>query len=188
MISRAKALEILHQHIKNPKMIMHSIAAEIVMRALALKLGENEEKWGLAGLLHDLDVEVTHADPYTHGTVTRELLKGEDVPEDVLDAIEHHNEVSAPTPRHTIFQHALAAGETITGLIFATALVYPDKKISSVKASSVVKRMKEKNFAASVKRENILECEKIGIPLPEFAQLALEALSKEEHYFDLTQK
>lgn len=188
MISREKALTILHQYIKNPKMIMHCLASEVVMRALARKFNEDEEKWGLAGLLHDLDVEITNADPYKHGQVTRELLKNEDIPEDVLDAIEHHNEVSAPSPRSTLFHHALAAGETITGLIFATALVYPDKKISSVKPSSVVKRMKEKNFAASVKRENILECEKIGIHLSEFAQLALEALSQEEHLFDLTSK
>ena len=73
-------------------------------------------------------------------------------------------------------QHALAAGETITGLIFATTYVYPDKKLTSVNLKSVVKRMKEKMFAASVKRENILECEKIGIPIEEFAALSIQAL------------
>jgi len=79
-------------------------------------------------------------------------------------------------PRTTIFQHALACCETITGLITATTMVYPDKKIASVKTSSVVKRMKEKHFAASVSRENILECEKIGIPLPQFAEMAIKAM------------
>ena len=87
-----------------------------------------------------------------------------------------HNETAAGAKRSTEFQHALAAGETITGLIIATTMVYPEKKIAGVKGKSVVKRMKEKSFAASVSRENILECEKIGIPLEEFVELSLEAM------------
>ena len=85
---------------------------------------------------------------------------------------------SAGTKRSTEFQHALAAGETVTGLIIATTMVYPDRKIAGVKAKSVVKRMKEKAFAASVSRENILECEKIGIPLEEFVELSLNAMNQ----------
>ena len=84
--------------------------------------------------------------------------------------------LSAGEKRSKEFQHALAAGETITGLIVATTLVYPDKKLASVKPKSVVKRMKEKKFAASVHRENILECELIGIPLPEFVEISIEAM------------
>jgi predicted hydrolase (HD superfamily) len=87
-----------------------------------------------------------------------------------------HNEMATGKDRTTLFQHALAAGETITGLIFATALVYPDKKIASVNPKSVIKRMKEKAFAASVNRDTIMECEKIGIPINEFAVLSLDAL------------
>ncbi len=75
-----------------------------------------------------------------------------------------------------MFHHALAAGETITGLITATTLVYPDKKISSIKPKSVTKRMKQARFAASVNRDNILECEKIGIPINEFAVICIEAM------------
>jgi putative nucleotidyltransferase with HDIG domain len=175
-MNRKIALGLLHQYIKNEKMIYHCLASEAVMRALALRLGEDEEKWGLAGLLHDLDVETTHADPFVHGTQTEVLLKDYEVDADILDAIRMHNEVSAGKDRSTKFQHALAAGETITGLIFATTYVYPDKKLTSVKSKSVVKRMKEKMFAASVKRENILECEKIGIPIEEFASLSIQAL------------
>jgi putative nucleotidyltransferase with HDIG domain len=159
------AIGLLHQYVKNDKMIYHCLASEAVMRALAIRLGEDEDKWGMAGLLHDLDVETTNADPLVHGTKTEVLLKDYDVNADILDAIRMHNEVSAGKERTTKFQHALAAGETITGLIFATTYVYPDRKLTSVKSKSVVKRMKEKMFAASVKRENILECEKIGIPI-----------------------
>jgi predicted hydrolase (HD superfamily) len=95
----------------------------------------------------------------------------------MLDAIVMHNEVATGKERSTEFQHALAAGETITGLITATTLVYPDKKIASVKTNSVTKRMKQKAFAASVKRENILECEKIGIPLEEFVELSIRSMA-----------
>ncbi len=176
MITRENALELLHRYVKNEKMIFHCLASEAVMRGLARKLGQDEEKWGLAGLLHDLDVEVTNAEPTIHGTQTEVLLKDFDVDEDVLDAIRMHNECSAGKERCIQFQYALAAGETITGLIFATTYVYPDRKLCNVKTKSVVKRMKEKAFAASVKRENILECEKIGIPIDQFAEIAIQSM------------
>ncbi len=175
-LTRENALELLHQYIKNEKMLYHCLASEAVMRGIARRLGRDEDKWALAGLLHDLDVEVTNADPAVHGTQTEGLLKDWDVDPDILDAIRMHNEFSAGKERTTEFQHALAAGETITGLIFATTYVYPDKKLTSVKPKSVVKRMKEKMFAASVNRENILECELIGIPIDEFAALSIESL------------
>jgi putative nucleotidyltransferase with HDIG domain len=175
-ISRTEALELVHRYIASEKMIAHCLASEAVMRGLARKLGRDEDSWGLAGLLHDLDVEVTNAEPTVHGTQTEVLLRDYSVNEDILDAIRMHNECSAGKERSTEFQYALAAGETITGLIFATTYVYPEKKLAAVKPKSVVKRMKEKMFAASVKRENILECEKIGIPIDEFAALSINAM------------
>ena len=176
MITREIALELLHRYVKNEKMVFHCLASEAVMRGVARELGQDEDNWGLAGLLHDLDVEVTNAEASIHGTQTEVLLKDFDVDEEVLDAIRMHNEYSSGKERSTLFQHALAAGETITGLIFATTYVYPDRKLSGVKAKSVVKRMKEKAFAASVKRENILECEKIGIPIDQFAGIAIQSM------------
>lgn len=184
-MTREQALELLHNYVKNEKMLLHCYASEVVMKALAQKLDEDEEKWGIAGLLHDLDVEVTNADPYTHGLETENLLKDFDVDPKIIDAIRHHNEVATGVKRSTKFQHALAAGETITGLIFATTYVYPDRKLTSVKPKSVVKRMKEKAFAASVKRENILECEKIGISMEEFATLAISAMLPIREQLDL---
>ena len=175
-MNRTEALDLLHRYIKNEKMIFHCLASEAVMRGLARKLGRDEDKWGLAGLLHDLDVEITNAEPTVHGTQTEVLLKDYGIDPDILDAIRMHNECSSGKERSTEFQFALAAGETITGLIFATTYVYPDKKLTSVKPKSVVKRMKEKMFAASVKRENILECEKIGIPIDLFAAIAIESM------------
>jgi uncharacterized protein len=175
-MDRETAIQLLHTYIKNEKMLQHCLASEAVLRGIARHLGRDEEKWGLAGLLHDLDVEVTNAEPTVHGTQTEVLLKDFDIDPEILDAIRMHNECSAGKERSTEFQHALAAGETITGLVFATTYVYPDRKLTSVKPKSVVKRMKEKAFAASVRRENIMECEKIGIPIDEFAALAIASM------------
>ena len=174
--TREKALELLKKYVKNERMLNHSYASEAVLRALAEKTGNDVEKWGIAGLLHDIDVEITGANPKTHGTEAIQILQKEGIDEEIIDAVSMHNEESSGRERTTEFQHALAAGETITGLIVATTLVYPDKKIAGVKPKSVVKRMKEKAFAASVNRETILECEKIGIPLPEFVEISLNAM------------
>lgn len=175
-LSREKALARLKEHVKNEKTIVHCLASEAVMRALAGRLGEDADRWGLTGLLHDVDVEVTDADPKVHALKAEELLTDFGFDAEMLDAIRMHNDEATGLPRSTLFQHALAAGETITGLIYATTLVYPDKKIESVKYKSVRKRMKEKAFAASVNREHIMECEKIGIPLDEFIQLSVDAM------------
>ena len=175
-IMRNEALTLLRQYVKKENMINHCLASEAVMRALAVKLGEDPEIWGLAGLLHDIDVEITDADPLTHGRVAVDLLASRGVSPLVIDAISMHNEASAGKRRETVFQHALAAGETITGLIIATTLVHPDKKIASVKTKSVVKRMKEKAFAASVNRDTIMECEKTGVTIDEFAEIAVTAM------------
>ncbi len=175
-ISREESVALLKGYIKNDRMFAHSLASEVVMRAVANRLGENENEWGLAGLLHDIDVEVTNADMKTHGLKAVEILSGKGYNPEIIEAIKMHNEEATGMERSEKFHHALAACETITGLIFATTLVYPDKKLASVKAKSITKRMKEKIFAASVKRENIMECEKIGIPLEEFAEISLKAM------------
>lgn len=177
MISQVNAVNFLNQHIKNPNMIKHCLASGAVLRALALRLNKDQEEWALAGLLHDIDVEITQGDPMKHGPYAAGMLD-DMLSAEAIDAIVMHNEMATGKERTTVFQHALAAGETITGLIMAIALVYPDKKLSSVKTKSITKRMKEKAFAASVKRENIMECEMIGISLEEFAELSLIAMQE----------
>ncbi len=173
-----KAYELLDQYLTDEKMKSHCYASEAVMRALAKKLGRDEEKWALAGLLHDIDAEKTDKDPQRHALEAESILKPYGIDDDIIDAIKMHNEEATGKERETEFQHALAAGETITGLITATALVYPDKKVTSVKPKSIRKRMKEKAFAASVNRDTIRECEEIGIPLDEFIDLSLNAMKE----------
>jgi uncharacterized protein len=175
-ITRNEAVELLDKYVKNEKMLSHCYASEAVMRALAHRLGRDEEKWGLAGLLHDLDIELVNGDLSVHGKETEKILNEIGVDPEIVEAIVMHNEVLTGKKRYTELQHALAAGETVTGLIIATTLVYPDKKIASVKPKSVTKRMKEKAFAASVNRDNIMECDKIGIPLDEFVEICVNAM------------
>ncbi|MCF8366114.1 MAG: HDIG domain-containing protein [Bacteroidales bacterium] len=175
-MKRQEAIELLDLYIKNENLRKHCLASEAVLRAMAKKLGADEDQWALAGLLHDLDVELVNADPKIHGLETAGILNEKGVDPDIIEAIKLHNDEATGLPRTTVFHHALSAGETITGLITATALVYPDKKLAGVKAKSIRKRMKEKHFAASVDRDKIRECEQAGIPLDEFIDLSLEAM------------
>ncbi|MDT8418875.1 MAG: HDIG domain-containing protein [Desulfuromonadales bacterium] len=175
-INRERALELLGKHLSNPNMVKHCLASEAVMRGLARHFDEDEELWGLTGLLHDLDAEATADDLAIHTHQTVAILRQEGVAEEIIDAIRMHNEAAHNDKRSQRFHHALAAGETITGLITATALVYPDKKLSSVKAKSVRKRIKEKAFAAGANRDIIKECELIGLPIADFCDLCVEAM------------
>jgi len=175
-ITRDQALGLVHEHIKHPSLIKHSLASEAVLRAMARRLGTDEEQWGLAGLLHDLDVERTADDLARHTHETVRILSARGIDAEIIEAIRLHNEEAHPDRRSSTFHHALAAGETITGLVIATALVYPDRKLASVKPKSVRKRIKEKAFAAGANRDIIRECEQAGIPLDEFCELSLRAL------------
>jgi len=177
-ITRERSLELLNHYLTTPNLIKHCLASEAVMRGLARHFGEDEELWGLTGLLHDLDVELTLDDLSHHTHETVRILREEGVNEEIIEAIRMHNEHAHDDKRSERFHHALSAGETITGLIIAAALVYPDKKLASVKPKSVRKRYKEKHFAAGANRTIIAECEEIGIPVPEFCDLCLEAMKE----------
>jgi putative nucleotidyltransferase with HDIG domain len=175
-MTRDEAEDLLKKYVKNERMLDHSYAAEAVLRALARRLSRDEEKWGLAGLLHDIDSELVGGDLTRHGIEAERILAETGLDPEIVDAVKMHNEAVCGGPRHKDFQHALAAGETVTGLIVATALVYPDRKIAGVKVKSITKRMKEKAFAASVNRNTIRECEALGLSLDEFVEISLGAM------------
>lgn len=176
-MQREKALELLRAHVNNENLIKHCLASEAVMSALAARLGGDPALWALAGLLHDIDAELTAGDPARHTLEAERILKEHALPAALIEAVKMHNEAAhAGKKRSEAFHLALAAGETVTGLITATALVYPDRRLASVKTSSVVKRMKDKRFAASVDRRIILECELLGLKLEEFVELSLGAM------------
>lgn len=177
-LDRNKALELLRTHIHSDQLIGHSLATEAIMAGLASRFGEDSQYWGLIGLLHDIDFELTHDNPRRHTLEAARILEQAGFDAQFIAIIQSHNCEDIGGKRSTRIEFALTAAESITGLIVATALVYPDKKLSSVKASSVKKRMKEKAFARSVSRERIMECELMGIDLPLFIDISLAAMNK----------
>jgi putative nucleotidyltransferase with HDIG domain len=178
MVNRERALELLKQHMAAENLRRHCLATEAIMRKLAQRLKKDEELWGLTGLVHDLDLELTRDDQSRHGLVAADMLAEEGFPPEAIQAIRTHNGEVLGISRQSDFDHALACAETITGLIVATAMVQPDKKVASVKPKSVKKRMKEKRFAENVNRDIIRECEHIGVPLEEFIPLSVEAMQE----------
>lgn len=176
MISRDDALALLKDKLTEPNLISHSLESEAVMRGLAAKLGRDEELWGIAGLLHDLDYS-TMKDESRHGLDTVEMLEGK-LPDEALAAIRRHAfEMNGAEGPETEFDFALRCGETVTGLVHAGALVRPTK-INGMKVKSLKKKMKDKAFAASVNRDCIRECDKIGLELGEFLQIAIASVTE----------
>lgn len=184
MLTRDKALELLRKYLKTENTIKHLIAAEAIMRALAKRFEpDKEEEYGLAGLLHDIDYEIIDQKTYkNHGLKSIELLKKEkaDLSDSVYQAIKTHCYNLNPDYKpKTKMDWALFISDSLTGLITATALVRPDKKLASVKVKSIKKKFKEKSFAAGTRREDIKLCEeKLGIPLDEFFAISLKAMQE----------
>lgn len=178
MMNREEALKLLKTRVQSDVLIKHCLASEAIMSALAGRLGRDPAAWSMAGLLHDLDFESTKDDPSRHGLETARILEEAGFPADMTEAIKAHNAEALGLARTTEFGKALTCAETITGLVVATALVQPDRKVASVKQSSVRKRMKEKAFARNVNREMIMLCEEIGVPLDEFIGLSIEAMKR----------
>ncbi|MFC1599936.1 HD domain-containing protein [Patescibacteria group bacterium] len=178
-ITLDKAREILPKYLKDPNNLTHSRESEVVMAALAKRLNEDSEKWAIAGLLHDLDWEQTSEDPSKHGHTTFDILKEEgiELPEDMAHAIQSHNEQYTGVKRESNFDYALAAGESVTGLIYAYALMRPTN-LEGMKAKSLNKKFKDKKFAANVSREFINDIEKTGIERSEFFTIAIGAMNE----------
>lgn len=180
-MEREKALEILNKHLKTEHLVKHSYAVESVMRALARKLEpEEEELWALTGLLHDLDADMVdyRNNPEKHGPTAVEVLKQSGFGNEAMyHSICAHNE-DTKVPIESKMDRAIYAADPITGFITAITLVYPDKKLSSVKVKSITKRMDEVRFAAGADRNAMRSIEKLGITFPEFAELSLKAMNE----------
>lgn len=175
-MNRSRGWALLNEHIKNQNLIKHSLAVEALMRALARKFGEDEELWGLAGLLHDMDWEKTQTTPEQHSLISSEILGQEGFSKEAVNAIKIHNHLHGFTP-NTLLEKTLYATEEITGLIVAAALVLPSKKLADLKSENVLSRMKEKSFARGVNREIInLTPSYLGISVAELAEIALSAM------------
>lgn len=175
-MTRSEAYKLVEEMIKSPNLRKHALAVEAIMRSLAKKFGEDEEEWGIVGLLHDADYELVEKDPKRHTLVTEEKLRPLGVSDRIINAIKaHHNGIKEG--RDNNLEKAIYASDELSGLITAVTLVRPDKKLASVTVESVMKKFPEKNFAAGARREQILACEsELNIPLKEFVEIALKAM------------
>ena len=179
-MTREKALELLHKHMQNTNLRRHCYAVEAVMRALAKRLGGDEELWGIAGLIHDVDYEVTKdTAKKDHTKLALEWLEELEAHSDVKDAVAEHAwqyVEGAPEPKSPM-AWALYTCDELTGLIAAVALVKPDKRLASVTVESIEKKWNQKAFAAGVDRDQIEKCEeRLNIPLREFIEIALTSM------------
>ncbi len=173
---RDEALALVKELIKNKNLVKHHLAAEACMRALARHFSEDEEPWGLVGLLHDADYEITEKDPERHTIELGKILRERGVDEAIVRAAQSHSDASG-VPRDTMMAKALYACDELTGLIVAAALVHPDKKLAPLDVDFITRRFKEKAFARGAHREMILTCEpELGIELPEFIGICLSAM------------
>ena len=176
-MNREKALESIKANVDNQNMVKHMLATEAIMRALARQFGEDEEEWGLTGLLHDIDVELTKGDMRAHSKLGADLARELGASEAMVHAILCHNETHGISPE-TKLDKALFCVDPFTGLIIAATLVRPDKKLAGLKAKSVKKRFKEKDFAAEANRQYIAQCSEIGLELDEFIKLGVTAMQE----------
>jgi putative nucleotidyltransferase with HDIG domain len=174
-MNREEALESIRTNVENENLVKHMIATEAIMCALARHLGEDEKEWGLAGLLHDIDVELTEGDMSSHSKLGADLARELGASEAVANAILCHNATHGIHPE-TNMERALFCADPLTGLITAAALVRPDKKLAGLEVKSVKKRFKEKSFAAGASREQISTCCDIGLELDEFIVIGVEAM------------
>lgn len=172
---REEVLDSINANVENANLIKHMLATEAVMMALARRFGEDEEEWGMAGLVHDIDVELTEGDMNEHGKLGSELAREMDASEDIIHAVMAHNKMLG-IPLETKLDKALFAADPLTGLITAAALVRPDKKLANVEAKSVRKHFKEKSFAAGADREQIAACSGLDLELDDFLATGLEAM------------
>lgn len=174
-MTRDDVLDSISVNVENKNLVKHMLATEAIMRALAQHFGEDEEEWGLTGLLHDIDVELTEGDAAAHSRLGADLAREMGASEPMAQAILKHNETHGLNPE-TRLEKALICADPLTGLITAATLVRPDKSLANLKAASVRKRFQEKGFAAGVSREQIASCRELGLELDQFIELGLEAM------------
>jgi putative nucleotidyltransferase with HDIG domain len=178
--SRADTLALAHQYTASESLRKHMLAVEAAMRAYAAKFGEDEERWGIAGLIHDFDYErfpnSAHSPTEEHPAEGVRILRAKGYPEDILQAILGHARYTN-TPRESRMAKTLFAVDELTGLITATALVRPTKSVHEVDAKSVRKKMKDKAFARGVSREDVINgAEELGVDLDEHINFVIAAM------------
>jgi predicted hydrolase (HD superfamily) len=174
-MKRNDALQILKEYTKSDSLLKHAFAVEAAMRAYAIKYNEGEELWGSVGLLHDFDYEMY---PDEHPYKGSEILKNNNIADEIRTVIMSHAEFTG-VPRSTLMAKVLFAVDELSGFITAVTLVRPTRALSEVKVKSVKKKMKDKNFAAKVNRDEIRRgAEELGVDFDEHVMFVVQAMSK----------
>jgi len=187
-MDREEAFDLVKKYIKNKNLIKHCLAVEAIMKGIAKELNKvksrskdkklfDEKKWAIAGLVHDIDYESTARDPENHSLIGAEILKKNNFGEDIIYAVKAHNSIHN-LPLQSKLDIALFAADPLSGLIVASALIKPEKKIKAIDTQFVLNRFKEKSFAKGADRSQILACERIGLTLKEFIEIALISMQK----------
>lgn len=174
-MTRDYAIRILRERLKNNNLFKHCLATEACLRGLAEHLGADADKWGLAGLVHDIDYEETNKQPAKHGLVGAEYLETLGFEPDIIHAVKAH---AGHLPPESQLDWALFAADPLTGLIVAAALMHPDKSLKALPLDFVLRRFKEKRFAAGANREQIRTCKNLGLELEEFVDICLKSMQK----------
>lgn len=178
MITREDAIDLINQHVTTENIKKHLYATEALMRALARKFSEDEDRWGISGLLHDIDWDITKPDVHRHGPMGYEMLQNEDIDEEMRTAIKKHNYMLEFEPE-TLLEKALYVTESMTGFIVAVTLMQPTKKLADVGIASILKKWKDKKFAGGVNRDIVEKCQPmLGMSLEEVATTCLQAMQE----------
>lgn len=174
-MNREEAWRLLNTYTKNPNLVKHALAVEAAMRAYAGKFGEDVEKWGLVGLLHDFDYDLY---PDEHPMKGAAILDESGYPADVVRAIRSHANV-ADVPRITLMEKTLFAVDEACGFVTAATLVRPGKRVAELPVESVIRRMKDKAFARAVNRDDIRNgAAELGVDLAEHLGFIISAMTR----------
>lgn len=181
MLTRKDAYKLLTDNVKSQNLIRHCLAVEASMRALAKYFQEDQESWGIAGLLHDADWELTKDSPEEHALLVAEWLEDWELGDEGIkrSIVAHNHFYNGSEPPKTQMEWALYTCDELTGLITACALIQPDKSIENLSTESILRKFPQKAFASGVEREKIEHCqEELGIELEDFINIVLEAMKE----------
>ena len=184
MMDREQTIGFLRQRVKTEMLMKHLLTVEASMRGYARKYGEDEDRWGIAGLLHDFDWEICPT-PEDHPTFGSEILRHQGYPEDIIRAVLTHGEHTG-IPRESLMEHTLFAVDELSGFIRTVALVRPSKSLDDVTPRSVRRKMRDKGFAKDVNREDIMKgAEELGVDLDEHISFIVESMKPIAGQIDL---
>ena len=185
VMDREHTIEFLHKHVKTDMLMKHLFTVEAAMRGYAGKYGEDTDRWGIAGLLHDFDWEICPT-PESHPTFGAEILREHGYPEDIIRAVLTHGEHTG-IPRESLMEHTLFAVDELSGFIRAVALVRPGKSLDDLSPRSVHRKLRDKNFAKDVNREDIRKgAAELGVDLDEHISFIVESMKPIAARIDLT--